>query len=102
MTALQLTPYGPWAAYVWPAWVPTAIRVQVEDIWSTPEAWLWHRRCVHAPATGSILHVTTPTKDTATGRYIHVRNTIGRLIPTTGKPIVVMLVDSRLLWVIRR
>lgn len=102
MTALQLTPYGPWAAHVWPTWVPTAIRVQIEDIWSTPAVWRLHCRSVQAPPIGAVLRVTTPTGSIATGQYIHVRNGMGRLIPSAGKPIVVTLIDGRPRWVIGR
>lgn len=101
MTALPLSPYRSWATYPWPVWVPTTTRVQLEDIWATPAVWRQNSRSVRAPATGSMLHITTPDGDLA-GQYIHIRDTHGRLIPVTGKPIVVALIDGRPRWVIGR
>ena len=101
------TPTGPaadtpdrWADYVWPEWVPTEQRAQIESFWLEawgrgPRAWLRDHVHQHVPATGTRRRWSVDKNGWAAtskrnvgdieGRYLHCWNNVGRVITDDGR-----------------
>lgn len=94
-----------WAEFTWPDWVLDEVRREVERFWGcwgrTPRSWAEDAVRQGAPAFGEVVtlrafggslstHVTADGsagdehRRTATGRYVHAWNNIGRLVHEDG------------------
>ena len=82
-----------WPMFDWPAWVPEAVRLQVEEFWDDstgrdPQQWIADSVAQGAPPFG--LTVTLRSLGAwdpplwETGRYVHLCNNIGRLVHDDG------------------
>lgn len=93
-----ITPMNPahapkaWQDWAWPAWVPAAVREQVEGFWSEdwgrgPRAWMRSSHEQGAPAFGATVTLGNgfgPNPPQVTGRFVHAWNNIGRLVLPDG------------------
>jgi hypothetical protein len=91
--------YSTWVSFPWPLWVPERVRVQVEDVWATPAAWRRDSDTSYAPTFGSSRYISITGGTTVTGRYVHLRGAVGRLVPEGGCPVVVRVEHGRPRWV---
>lgn len=87
-----------WAEFEWPDWVPASVRSEIERFWGPesnrrPSQWGKDASDRNAPPLGTLVTLprTTGDGDTATGRYVHAWNNIGRLIADDGTVAVVAI-----------
>lgn len=89
-------PPATWDAVTWPRWVPEDVREQVVGFWG-PKC---HRRPADyegngldrynlAPAFGQRVTMPKTQDESATGRYVHAWNNMGRVVDDEGKVHVV-------------
>lgn len=79
-----------WRTYNWPIWVPASVKVQVEDIWPSPTEWERNSAAVNAPQLGEPISALA-TSELIPGRYVHMRNTVGRIVTDLGQVLVIEL-----------
>lgn len=80
-----------WDNFVWEEWIPEEVRKQIIGFWSSfsgrcPDTWAKDVIERNGPSFGEVitLHEIGGSGKTATGRFVHCWNNIGRLIDDQG------------------
>lgn len=91
-----------WAEYVWPDWVPAALRQQIQEFWAesfhrSPDEWERNAQgegsgCRERPwpALGDTVEgICRHGEVVVTGRYVHAWNNMGRIVESDGSVVCV-------------
>ena len=92
--AYHSTKIDSWDDWDWEAegfaWVPEKVREQIVGFWScctgrSPRTWLENARENRSPAMGDVVTLSAGGKTTATGRFVHCWNNMGRVVTSDGE-----------------
>ncbi|TKG57952.1 hypothetical protein [Prauserella endophytica] len=89
-----------WQDWQWPEWMPRTVRREIETCWSTPALWLADAEKAGAPELGEHVEIRRGKHDLITGRYVHFRDRLARLVHDNGVvSLLYLMLSGDVRWV---